>query len=442
MQGLLGKEACGQFLNALAQPTPVSVRHNPRKLLALEAAAIDRVPWHPHGNYLKERPVFTLDPSFHAGAYYVQEASSMFLYEALRQRVDFSRPLKILDLCAAPGGKSTLLASMMDNKGLLVANETIRPRLNALRENMEKWGYSNVAITSAEVSEFEALEDWFDVVLVDAPCSGEGLFRKDPKAVSEWSPGQVTICAARQKHILASAVKCLAPGGIMVFSTCTYNAAENGDNVAWLSTQFELAVLPLEIPMDWGIEARGGGYQFFPHRLRGEGFYLAVFQKPGGSEAKKQAVSGFRSLTPLPKSQIHEATRWLAEDAKAKLFQTNTGTILALPAALENDFLVLDKLLKIKWFGTVIGTFKGQHFIPDHALALSLMAAATLPRLELNLEQALRYLKKETFDLPTGTGTGWMLVGYKSLNLGWIKALPNRMNNYLPAERRIRMDIR
>lgn len=442
MQQLLGAEASGQFIAALAQSTPVSIRLNPRKVLDNLPVNREPVPWHPQGFYLSERPVFTLDPGFHAGGYYVQEASSMFLYEALRQHVDFSKALKILDLCAAPGGKSTLIASMMDGKGLLVANETIRSRTNPLRENLEKWGFPNVAVTSAEAEEFAALESWFDVVTVDAPCSGEGLFRKDPDAVSEWSPEAVQLCSARQKRILSSAVECLAPGGTLVYSTCTYNNFENGDNVQWLAEQFGLEVLSLEIPEGWGIEARGGGYQFFPHRLRGEGFFLAVFRKNHGDDKKLHAPGSFRSLSPVPKAQAPEANRWLRSDAEARCFQTPNGGVLALEAALENEYLLLDKYLKIKWFGTPLGEFKGKDFVPDHALALSLSISGKLPHVDLELDQALRFLKKETFNLPEGTPTGWLLPRYAGLNLGWIKALPNRMNNYLPPERRIRMEIR
>lgn len=445
MQRLLGADASGQFLEALKAPTPVSIRLNPRKTLTqpdgIAPTAGDEVPWHPQGRYLPERPVFTLDPAFHAGAYYVQEASSMFLHEVLRQTVDFTQPRKILDLCAAPGGKSTLLASMMDGKGLLVANETIRTRTNALRENLEKWGYPNVAVTSAEAEDFAALEGWFDVVVADAPCSGEGLFRKDPDAVAEWSPEQVTLCSARQKRILGAAVEALAPGGILVFSTCTYNESENGENVAWLTQNFDLEPLSLEVPAAWGVDARGGGYQFFPHKLRGEGFFIAALRKTDGHTKKHQTSGGFRSLSALPKNLIPALARWQHANAGARFFQTQTGSILALTATLENDYLILDKYLKIKWFGTPVGEMKGRDLVPDHALALSLSMAPDFPAVDVNLEQALRFLKKETFDLPEGAPTGWLLVRFGGLNLGWIKALPNRMNNYLPPERRIRMEI-
>lgn len=446
MQALLGPEFPA-FVAALHEAPPVSVRWNRFKVPAQEAVsfpdALEPVPWHPEGFYLPERPVFTLDPLFHAGAYYVQEASSMFLYEALRQTTDFSQPLKVLDLCAAPGGKSTLLASMLGADSLLVANETIRQRVGVLRENLEKWGRANIAVTQAESDDFAGLGGWFDVVVTDAPCSGEGLFRKDPGAIREWSPAHVDLCAGRQRRILAGAAAALAPGGVLVYSTCTYNQQEDEENALWLNAEFPLTPVPLNIPVAWGIsETAGGGYRFLPHRLRGEGFFIAVFRKNEAPAPQYAPPTGYRSLTPLPRKQQTAAASWLRPDVAAQFFQTPAGTVLALPAAVEPQFRLLDQALKNKWFGVETGVFKGADFIPAHALALSAGVSPTLPAIDLSLEQALRYLKKETFELPPGApATGWALARYGGLNLGWLKALPNRWNNYLPPERRIRMDI-
>lgn len=469
MQALLGPE-WPLLEAALQDPAPVSIRLNPKKasdvghfnqgkladggwiLDASDTAVAEPnskskvitqspIPWHPQGYYLSDRPVFTLDPSFHAGAYYVQEASSMFIYEALRQVMDFDKPLKILDLCAAPGGKSTLLADMMNPASLLVSNETIRARTNPLRENLERWGSSNIGVTSAEVEEYTGLESWFDLILADAPCSGEGLFRKDPDAMREWSLPQVEFCAGRQRRILAAAVTALAPGGILLFSTCTYNEQENAWNAEWLCKNFELESIALKIPAEWGITQTGLGYQFYPHKVRGEGFYLAVFRKKQGSQKKLNPASQFKSLKPLPKNQIPQAQSWLEAGTAAQFFLTPSAEVLALPAALEEEYLTLDKFLKTKWFGTPIGEFKGKDFVPNHALALSLWISKTLPALDLSREQALLFLKKETFEPPAGAPQGWVLARYQGLNLGWLKILPNRLNNYLPQERRIRMSI-
>ncbi|MBK7936411.1 MAG: RNA methyltransferase [Lewinellaceae bacterium] len=441
MLELLGPEEYVSFLAALNAPPPVSIRLK-ASVAYTPVGPAERIPWHPSGWYLPERPVFTLDPAFHAGAYYVQEASSMFLYEVLKQSVDFSNRLKVLDLCAAPGGKSTLVADMLRPGSLLVANEVIRPRVGILRENMEKWGAPSLAVTSAGVEELAAVENWFDVVVCDAPCSGEGLFRKDPEAIHEWSPAGVELCSGRQRRILAAAVEALAPGGILVFSTCTFNRRENEENAAWLVQTFGLEAVGLKIPPEWGIRESEGGYRFFPHCVRGEGFFLAVFRKKEGVPARQQAPAAFRSLKTLPKNLVPEVGRWLSAGEELHFFQTPSGEVLVLPASLENEYLILDKHLKNKWFGTNIGEFKGKDFIPSHALALSRLVSPALPALELSREQALLFLKKETFDIAPDAPRGWTLARFEGLNLGWMKVLPNRMNNYLPAERRIRMDIR
>lgn len=367
----------------------------------------------------------------------------MFLWEALRQTIDFSKSLRVLDLCAAPGGKSTLLADMLSPDSLLVANEVIKTRVAPLRENLERWGCPNVAVVSAEAEVFGAMQGWFDAVVCDAPCSGEGLFRKDPEAVREWSPEAVELCAARQRRILSAGVEALAPDGVLVYSTCTYNRSENEGNAAWLATEFDLEPLRLTVAADWGITVgEQGGCRFFPHRTRGEGFFIAVFRKKnGGSPPRHVPSAQFAQLKPLPKNALPEAARWLRPDVEARFFQTPSGEVLALPAAQENHFLFLDKHLKAKWFGLNMGEFKGKDFIPSHALALSRWASPALPALPLSREQALFFLKKETFPMPPDSPLGWTLARYQDLNLGWMKLLPNRMNNYLPPERRIRMAV-
>jgi 16S rRNA C967 or C1407 C5-methylase (RsmB/RsmF family)/NOL1/NOP2/fmu family ribosome biogenesis protein len=421
MQALLGPDYPA-FRAALLEPAPVSIRFSPGHTPPASHGQLERVPWHPDGYYLPERPVFTLDPAFHAGAYYVQEASSMFLYEALRQHADFSKPLKVLDLCAAPGGKSTLLVSMLPPDGLLLANEVIRTRVGVLKENLEKWGF-------------------FDIIVTDAPCSGEGLFRRDPDAANEWSPAAVDLCAARQRRILAASVEALAPGGLLVFSTCTYNRQENEDNTAWLAATFDLEPLRLDVPAAWGIDGNSGGCHFYPHRVKGEGFFIAIFRKKGSPEQPPAAYGSFLSLKAIQKKAIPEVMKWLDPAYPVHLYEVPSGEILALPAALEGAFLTMDKALKNKWFGVNIGIMKGRDFIPSHALALSRIAAPTLPAAALSREQALLYLKKELFEVPPGTPQGWVLARYEGYNLGWMKVLPNRINNYLPVERRIRMEL-
>ena len=276
MQTVLG-HSYQAFESALTETAPVSIRKNPMKKSDLFEDST-QIPWEPRGYYLNERPSFTLDPAFHAGAYYVQEASSMLIGYALRQVIDFSENLKILDLCAAPGGKSTLLLSHMNQNSVLLSNEVIRTRVNILKENLHKWGNPNVLVSNHEAEDFKPLNGFFDLVLIDAPCSGEGLFRKDENARREWSVDNVKLCAARQRKIVANAVDLLREGGILLYSTCTYNAQENMGNVQWVAEQFDCESLSINLPPNWGVvelnENNRYGYQCYPHLLKGEGLSL------------------------------------------------------------------------------------------------------------------------------------------------------------------------
>ena len=219
-----------------------SVRSNPEKIFNIQHsifnAQLEKVLWSSNGYYLFERPSFTLDPLFHAGAYYVQEASSMFLEEVLKQTVDLTRPLRVLDLCAAPGGKSTLIQSVISKDSLLVSNEVIKTRVNILAENIAKWGAPNVIVTNNDPSDFKRLPGYFDVIVVDAPCSGSGLFRKDPNAINEWSENNVALCAQRQQRSLADILPSLKEGGVLIYSTCSYSQSEDEDISNWLQKEY------------------------------------------------------------------------------------------------------------------------------------------------------------------------------------------------------------
>ena len=456
MQLQLGAEFT-QFGVVLTQPTPVSIRLNPRKSgsnLPVNTTTLEPVPWCAEGFYLPERPSFTLDPLFQAGAYYVQEASSMLLQEAIKQTVNLNRssrqyPLRVLDLCAAPGGKSTLLASMLHPDSLLVCNEVIRSRVSVLRENLDKWGCPNVVVSNHDPEDMGNLAGFFDVVVVDAPCSGEGLFRKDPDAMQEWSEASVALCSARQKRILAAAAPLLDKDGILIYSTCTYNDTENAENVRYL-TENGFRSRPLILPSDWNIVERQAGdpetgdavgYQCYPHRVRGEGFFISVFQKTAFTAPVKLDARTFRTIRALRPRETASAAKWLQSPADFSFWEKPNGDVMALPKALEKTFLFLDSALRSKGFGLEMGQFKGQDFIPSHALALSTAVNKNLPALALSKEDALRYFKKENlvFNEPV---RGWLVAQYEGLNLGWVKGVGTRVNNYLPKDWRIRMDIK
>ena len=243
-----------------------------------------KVPWTEYGYYLTTRPSFTFDPLFHAGCYYVQEASSMFLEQALKQTVDLSQPLKVLDLCAAPGGKSTHILSLISKDSLLVSNEVIRSRANILNDNVIKWGCSNVVVTNNDPRDFQRLENYFDVIVIDAPCSGSGLFRREPEAIEEWSEQNVALCSQRQQRIVADVLPALKNGGVLIYSTCSYSIEEDEKICEWLIDELIINNEELIINPDWNIVPSGAGYRFWPDQVKGEGFFIACFRKNGEDE--------------------------------------------------------------------------------------------------------------------------------------------------------------
>jgi 16S rRNA C967 or C1407 C5-methylase (RsmB/RsmF family) len=276
MQNLLGRDAWSDFAEALQQPAPVSIRYNRHKNAVPQDAG--EVAWCAMGRYLPARPAFTRDPLLHAGAYYVQEASSMFLEQAA-VLWPVQAGVRVLDLCAAPGGKSTHLADLMPAGSLLVSNEAIRSRTAALSENLAKWGNPNVAVTHNDPKDFASLPDFFDVMLVDAPCSGEGLFRKEPVAAAEWSEAHIKLCAERQRRIVSDAWDALKDEGLLLYSTCTYNSEENEHNVRWITQHLGAAVVHVPLQAAWNITVNEYGYRFFPHKTKGEGFFISLMRK-------------------------------------------------------------------------------------------------------------------------------------------------------------------
>ncbi|PRY15658.1 16S rRNA C967 or C1407 C5-methylase (RsmB/RsmF family) [Pontibacter ummariensis] len=443
MQRLLGPEY-KDFLAALQQPSPVSIRLNKAKFAG--QPALVRVPWASHGYYLPERPSFTLDPLLHAGAYYVQEASSMFLEQALRQAVDLGQPLQVLDLCGAPGGKSTHIASLISKESLLVSNEVIRSRASILAENIMKWGAGNVLVTSNDPRDFGKLPNFFDVMVVDAPCSGEGMFRKDVQAISEWSDENVNLCAQRQQRILMDVWEALKPGGVLVYSTCTWNEQENEQNIAWLADQEQAESIRLNLEPAWGAvptELNGvEGYRFYPHRVQGEGFFMAVVRKAGASGDTLTGKSRKKKykLNRAGKKEQALVQDWLLEPDRFEWVQ-HGDVISALPAHLFEAADEVYQQLYVVYAGIEVAEVKGKKLKPLQGLALSQhLHREAFAKEELSLEQALRYLRKEDISVG-GQGSNWLLLTYQDLALGWAKQVGNRLNNYYPKEWRIRMEL-
>lgn len=421
MQNVLGSEYQA-FLKAMEQPSPTSVRMNPAKPSA-KFEGEEQVRWCKNGHYLKERPSFTFDPLFHAGAYYVQEASSMFIEQIWKQLNPTNETVKVLDLCAAPGGKSTHLLSLMNRDSLLVSNELIANRNVILQQNITKWGHANSVVTQNKTEAFEAIGPYFDIILVDAPCSGEGLFRKDKDAITEWSEENVANCAIRQTEILAHAVACLKPGGFIIYSTCTFEDIENDEQVRASGLQ----AVELNIA-DFGQVKTKYGFQFYPHKIKGEGFFIAVLQKPGEKVAIKPATHANKPTNLLLSDYLADAGRFVAH--------TKNDMLFAYPQNLHRDFLFLSGQFYVRHAGIFMGTLKGKDFLPAHDLALSTFIKPGLPSIELTYDEAITYLRSEVPKIKPEI-RGWCLAKFEGHNLGWMKAMENRINNYFPKELRI-----
>ncbi|MNU73470.1 Ribosomal RNA small subunit methyltransferase F [compost metagenome] len=421
------------LLDALNEEQPIAIRIN-----SLKGASVfndlEVIPWSKNGFYLKARPIFTLDPHFHGGRYYPQEAGSQFIDCILRQIPLPEDPI-VLDLCAAPGGKSTLIADFLGGKGLLLANEVIQNRSRILKENLTKWGAKNTLISNNDPSDFETLNNTFDCILIDAPCSGEGMFRKDQEARNEWSVESVNLCAARQKRIVMDVWDSLKPNGYLIYSTCTFNEQENEENVEWILDQTNSELVSLEIPL-----ARKGrkeiGHYALPSELKTEGFYAVVIRKLGEERTPKNKAKKKSSLTRIKaESWMNE---WISTD-ESEFVQWN-NYLFAVPEGKLELIENLHHKLRIIKMGTELGEISRKGLIPNEALALSNgLLSSQIPTIELSKEEALHYLKGETFNL-NGTH-GFNTVSFEGTKLGWIKHLGNRFNNLYPKEWRIRMRV-
>ncbi|MBO9683862.1 MAG: RNA methyltransferase [Flavisolibacter sp.] len=397
----------------------------------------DPVPWSQFGFYLKERPSFTFDPLFHAGCYYVQEASSMFLEQAFKQLVDLSQNLKVLDLCAAPGGKSTHIQSLISPESLLVSNEIIRSRNAILIDNIIKWGCRNVVVTNNDPLIFQKLEGYFDVMVVDAPCSGSGLFRKDKEAIDEWSINNVQLCSQRQQRILADALPALKEDGILIYSTCSYSKEEDEEITDWLIDKMGMESLVLTTEDDWNIvkthslKNKAKGYRFYPDKIKGEGLFLACFRKRASTREPKYRLA---KLERASKSEREIILPWLNTN-NVELIK-DTISFAALPSTFVNEYSILNSVLNIQYKGVGIGQIMKDRLVPDHSLAVSTIISDEISFNDLSYEEAIKYLQRQDVNLNT-SGKGWQLVRYQDFNLGWINVLANRINNYYPKEIRI-----
>lgn len=437
-RALLGNEY-DKLEAALQADVPVSIRINRSK--GTVAPATEAVAWSETGYYLPERLSFTFDPLFHAGAYYVQEASSMFLEQAIRRFVD--SPVKCLDLCAAPGGKSTHLLSLLPEGSLLVSNEVIRSRSYILAENIAKWGNPNNIVTNNDPEEIGQLTHLFDVIVTDVPCSGEGMFRKDTDSTGEWSVANVNLCAARQRRIIHDIWDALKPGGLLIYSTCTYNTEEDEDNIHYIIEELGAEALAIPVEDAWQITGPlrhpHPVYRFFPHKTKGEGFFLAALRKAPGEVEELRPKSKSKKEKSKPAPSIPASIKqWIQQPDNYRL-ETVNDTIRAIPTAHDETLQLLASRLRIVSAGVALGEIKGKDILPEHALALStILHKDAFPSVEVSWEEAIKYLRKEALVLPPDTPKGYVLIRYNNYPIGFAKHLGNRANNLYPQEWRIR----
>jgi len=437
MKSVLGKEY-DDFEASLSSVAPTSIRYNPFKNVAHKVGEV--VPWLHYAIYLAERPDFSQDPLWHAGAYYVQEAGSMFtsfLVEQLLPRLE--NPI-VLDLCAAPGGKSTHLATILYDKGLLVSNEVARTRLNILQENLIKWGLPNCVITNNDPSNFSRIPNFFDIVVVDAPCSGEGLFRKQPDAVEEWSEKHVDFCSLRQRRILEDIWPSIRPGGFLVYSTCTYNSTENEENVSWMTKEFSTLPVRFDIDPNWGVTSDNNkdfsSFRFYPHKTKTEGFFISVLQKQEEDYRNPNLHTKHPYFLKLSKEEALRLKDWQLNEEMLWKKQPN-GIINLLPSIFYAEIEVLAQKLKVVYCGTEVCEIKGKDANPLQSFANSILLNKDLFSIaDLDIENALLYLAK--CDFKAECPIGHNLIAFENQPLGWIKNLSNRINNYYPPEWRLR----
>lgn len=451
MKQVLPASELEDFLHALTEgEQPTSIRINAAKSASVAFTTTTAVPWCKTGFYLSERPQFTLDPLLHAGAYYVQEASSQFVTHTIRHiqslpdsGLSAETPFTVLDLCASPGGKSTAALSVLSDDSVLVSNEIDRKRARILAENIQKWGNPNVCVTANAPADFRHIKEAFDLIITDVPCSGEGMFRKDAGAIAEWNPAKVRECASLQKQIVSDIWPCLKPGGYLIYSTCTFNIHEDEENLQYIHDELGGEILPIPTLPEWHVHpALTGDFapdvrpdsacRFMPHYTQGEGLFMALVRKPAdaiASSSKKKSVS-------LPKSKL--TTDWT--DLNGTVIQQTDGTLHFLPAPLVEVYQqLIDSKLYLLSAGIELGIQKGKDLQPAHALALSTgLRREAFVCADLDLDTALNYLRREAIVLSPDVPRGYVLLTYQNLPLGFVKNIGNRCNSLYPTEWRIR----
>lgn len=406
---------------------PTSIRINPEKPCELLFPVSEKVPWCETGFYLPDRPNFALDPLFHAGGYYIQEASSMFLAHIVKELALDGVAIRALDCCAAPGGKSTLLNTTLSKSSLLVANEMMTSRAQALRENHVRWGAANVVVTNNDASAFKRLPGFFDLVLVDAPSSGSSRFngQKNEDSESKWSEDTVQLCYERQQRILAAVIESLARHGHLIYSTSSYTQQENEDILDWLMEEYSLESVQIPLDPHWQIQEtrsvkhRGYGYRFYPHQTKGQGLFISVLRSTANQTWFSTAAIKMESQLVGP-NQLQD---WIRDYQR---FETlvHQEHVHFFPVEQGASIHALRQVLNLKNVGTIAGKWLGKELVPAHDLAMSVNQHQDLPTVELAIDDARNFSRNTTLnaDLFYRMKAGWTLVKFRGVSLGWVKS--------------------
>ena len=449
---IFGRES-EEFLASLDSEPSLGIHINAEKMQKTGVVIPDnaeRVEWTSNGFYLKSRPRFTFDPFLHAGAYYVEEPSSMFVEKALNYIQKDIRIDRALDLCAAPGGKSIMIRNSMKG-GLLVSNEPLSKRAAVLTENLAKWGNPDIIVTSDFPEAFDGLTGFFDLIATDVPCSGEGMFRKDETARSEWSKANVENCVQRQRDILRTIWPTLRKGGYIIYSTCTLNRREDEENVLFIANELGAEIINLETDADWHICGDTTGrnlpvYHFFPHKTRGEGFFLALLKKTSDTPPAENRKSKKKKPETVSADGF---AKWINCKENFDFHKSKDG-ITALRKAFADDYAAISEKLNVICAGVRVCTEKPAkfsnsarkpkpQFVPAPGLALSsCLNRKAFPDISLNYSDAIKFLRGESIPPTVYAPRGWVTVSYRNLPLGFANNVGSRLNNSYPPAWRIR----
>lgn len=420
------------WLLSLEQLPEASVRLNIQKSKAVFEHAAP-VLWCESGRHLGDRPLFAADPFYHGGVYYPQESSSMILAWVLEQLTFDTGTIDALDVAAAPGGKTLILSDFLRERGRVIANEMDSRRCAILEENVSRWGCDNVIVTHGTSAQLKNLYRQFQIVLLDAPCSGEGMFRKDYHARAQWNEELVASCARLQNNILNDISELVAPGGFLIYSTCTFSEEENIHQLDRLCESGEFENVLLHPTGEWGIEVQSGGkasvMQFIPGKVRGEGLTIGVLRRMG-NDAKRsiKPENLYRALHSTEHKQLPLDTGGMCYHEKRNHYVYSKFSV--------DELNKIQAAVFIRKSGITIGHLAGNAFIPDHEMAMASRFAGCYPSFQVDQNLARRFLSGETWS--QDLSAGWYRIEYENVSLGWIKSLGNRFNNYMPKVLRLR----